>query len=160
MAADAVPEPEIGAVDAGAPQPPKPEPSAVSAPVNSARPTVPVVAALSPLEPPGEIRFETGHFAIKGAAAATLRAVAATMAAREELKLTLRGHTDNRGRAKYNRQLSHARARRVARYLSRRGVAWDRMTIVGVGHAEPIDPAATPEAWERNRRVELVWQPR
>lgn len=66
------------------------------------------------------------------------------------------GHTDDEGKASYNRDLSLRRAKSVARYLVSRGVEADRMRYAGKGEEEPIATNATAEGKARNRRVEFI----
>jgi outer membrane protein OmpA-like peptidoglycan-associated protein len=46
----------------------------------------------------------------------------------------------------------------VARLLIARGASADRLLVEAMGDAEPIDPAWTPAAWAKNRRVQIVWR--
>ncbi|MEO1689124.1 MAG: OmpA family protein, partial [Pseudomonadota bacterium] len=81
----------------------------------------------------------------------------------EDLSWILRvdGHTDDvpigpGGRFADNWQLSQARAVSVVRYLAEeKGFAPDRLAANGFGEFQPVDPADTPEARARNRRIEL-----
>jgi chemotaxis protein MotB len=75
--------------------------------------------------------------------------------------LRVDGHTDDiplsgTGRFRDNWELSQGRALSVVRYLSDElGVPPDRLAATGFGQYRPIDPAPTPEARARNRRIEL-----
>lgn len=81
----------------------------------------------------------------------------------EELGWILRvdGHTDDvplsgAGRFRDNWELSQARALSVVRYLAEvRGFPPDRLAANGFAEWQPLDPAPTPEARARNRRIEL-----
>ena len=71
------------------------------------------------------------------------------------LRFRVEGHTDSRGSAAYNMDLSVRRARAVAAYLAEvRGFAAARFDMVGHGESRPRDPA-NPEG-AINRRVEIV----
>lgn len=75
--------------------------------------------------------------------------------------LRVDGHTDSRpiaAGARYadNWELSQARALSVARFLiAEEGFPADRVAATGFGEYQPLDPANTPAAWARNRRIEL-----
>jgi chemotaxis protein MotB len=72
--------------------------------------------------------------------------------------IEVQGHTDRapiRGRFPSNWELSTARAQQVVNYLIQQGVPPARLAAVGMGEYHPIDPADTPEAYRRNRRIEL-----
>ena len=61
------------------------------------------------------------------------------------------GHTDQRGSAEYNQNLSEMRARSVVEYLQQRGVAAQRLTPRGFGETKPAVQDGFADA---NRRVE------
>ena len=74
--------------------------------------------------------------------------------------LRVDGHTDNRplsgtGRFRDNWELSSARATSVVKFLIAAGVPANRLVAAGFGEFQPLDAADTPEARDRNRRIEL-----
>ena len=73
--------------------------------------------------------------------------------------LRVDGHTDsdpiNTPKFKSNWELSSARAISVVKFLITQGVPADRLAATGFGEFHPIDPADTPEAKAKNRRIEL-----
>ncbi len=74
--------------------------------------------------------------------------------------LRVDGHTDTiplsgTGRYRDNWELSSARATAVVKYLIENGVAPERLVAAGFGEFQPLDPADTAEARNRNRRIEL-----
>ena len=72
--------------------------------------------------------------------------------------IEVQGHTDRvpiRGRFPSNWELSTARAQEVVNYLIQQGVPPERLAAVGMAEYHPIDPEDTPEAYRRNRRIEL-----
>ena len=74
-----------------------------------------------------------------------------------QTSVVIEGHTDDRGQASYNQQLSEKRARNVAATLVNRfGVATDRVTSVGYGEARPTASNASAEGRAANRRVVAV----
>lgn len=70
--------------------------------------------------------------------------------------LEIQGHTDSRGDPAYNEQLGQARAEAVRRYLSRDGIALNRMATISYGEEAPVAPNETPEGRAQNRRVAIV----
>ena len=66
------------------------------------------------------------------------------------------GHTDERGSAAYNLDLSNRRAASVMAYLVEHGITAKRLSSRGYGLTKPIDPSHTETAWAKNRRVEFV----
>ena len=77
-----------------------------------------------------------------------------TLHAHPEMRIELRGHTDNQGTADFNMKLSEARAVAVAEYLTKKGIEQHRITTKGFGKTMPIESNDTPEGRKHNRRVE------
>lgn len=80
----------------------------------------------------------------------------------DEINWVLRidGHTDDvplsgTGRLRNNWDLSAARAIAVLQYLVEKGASPKRLVAAGFGEFQPLDPADSPEARNRNRRIEL-----
>lgn len=69
--------------------------------------------------------------------------------------LRIEGHTDDRGDARYNQNLSQARARRCFEYLQSKGVPAGRMQFAGFGENRPIADNRTEAGRLQNRRVEF-----
>lgn len=70
------------------------------------------------------------------------------------VRFKVEGHTDGRGSARYNEDLSARRAQSVATFLETQGVATGRLDTQGRGFSELLIPdrPAAPE----NRRVRIV----
>ena len=73
--------------------------------------------------------------------------------------ILVEGHTDSRGSAKMNEELSLQRAEAVRAHLISRGIPSDKIKAVGIGPARPIASNDTAEGRANNRRVELVVTP-
>jgi len=83
--------------------------------------------------------------------------VAQVIRAHPELeKIYIEGHTDNRGGAEFNRNLSRRRAESVRNYFINRGVAPERLEARGYGPDRPIAPNTTAQGRAANRRVEFL----
>lgn len=107
------------------------------------------------------VYFETAKAIIKEESFELLNEVAQIMVDHPELLLVrIEGHTDSRGNAAYNKDLSQRRAESVRTYLVEKGVAEDRLTAVGYGEEKPLEKAETPAAWEKNRRVDFFVEKR
>lgn len=70
--------------------------------------------------------------------------------------LEIQGHTDAVGDPEYNERLGEARAEAVRRFLSRDGIALNRMATISYGEDVPVADNATPEGRAQNRRVAIV----
>ena len=79
--------------------------------------------------------------------------------------LRVDGHTDNiplgGGRYADNWELSQARALSVVKYMiNTQDISPSRLAANGFGEFQPVDPANTPDARARNRRIELKFTER
>jgi outer membrane protein OmpA-like peptidoglycan-associated protein len=115
-----------------------------------------------------DVNFKTGSAVIEDseipkleAAHAKLTSKLATIHARDinkehrNLTLFIAGHTDTVGGADYNLGLSRDRARAIAAWFRRRGVA-AAIAYEGFGETSPAVPTADQVDEPRNRRVDYV----
>ncbi|MDI6029096.1 peptidoglycan -binding protein [Corticibacterium sp. UT-5YL-CI-8] len=114
-----------------------------------------------------EVLFPTGSEQINDAGQVEMRKLAGAILELQkeippEINWVLRvdGHTDNiplsgTGRYRDNWELSSARSTAVVKYLIENGVPANRLVAAGFGEFQPLDPADTPEARSKNRRIEL-----
>jgi outer membrane protein OmpA-like peptidoglycan-associated protein len=105
---------------------------------------------------PGEVLFASGQWSLLPGAQRSLDRVAEALAARGSDRVLIEGHTDARGSASFNQDLSYRRAQAVRDYLVGRGVAAERVRVIGLGKSNPVADNATPEGRANNRRVEIV----
>lgn len=69
--------------------------------------------------------------------------------------LVIKGYTDAPGSAEYNLDLSEKRAQAVKNYLVERGVAAERLSVVGGGNRKKKAPSDTEAGRAMNSRVTL-----
>lgn len=163
---------------------PEPEPTRSAAPIEPAagppvareRLVEAVEQALGPDRPilvedgglilPAEFNFSPASAVLPPATRAkivaigrSLAAVTASQPSGQDWRLQVEGHTCRTrvgGKAfASNQALSEARARFVFDALAEGGMPTARLSPVGFAETRPLDPADTPEAYQRNRRVEL-----
>ena len=104
-----------------------------------------------------KIYFKTNRAKIKPESFPILDELARVLIANPRIRrVRVEGHTDDRGRDRYNLKLSKKRARAVMDYLIRAGVAAERLESEGYGETQPIAPNDTEEGRARNRRVEFT----
>jgi outer membrane protein OmpA-like peptidoglycan-associated protein len=72
-----------------------------------------------------------------------------------DLKVEIRGHTDNTGNPQANLALSSDRAFTVMDYLISKGIPKSRLGFKGFGDSKPIAPNTTEEGKAKNRRTEF-----
>ena len=81
----------------------------------------------------------------------------AMLQAHPDLKLAVKGHTDNVGTPADNLKLSEARAKTVmAALVKEQGIDAGRLQAKGLGSTKPAAVNTTAEGRQNNRRVELV----
>ncbi len=78
------------------------------------------------------------------------------MMAMPNQKVTLKGHTDERGTPEYNLALGEKRAKKVAQALMLFGIAESRIDVISFGEEQPAMFGSDESAWQKNRRVEIV----
>ena len=102
------------------------------------------------------VLFKTDSATLLPESDAVLIAVATVLKDHPELtKIRVEGHTDNRGQAQYNKELSARRAASVVRWLTGHGIDKGRLVSKGFGMDKPIDTNNTDEGRLNNRRVEF-----
>lgn len=80
------------------------------------------------------------------------------LALNADASIRLEGHTDERGTREYNVALADKRAQAVKRLLMFQGTSSEQITIISYGEEKPAAPGHDEEAWQLNRRAELVYQ--
>lgn len=73
-----------------------------------------------------------------------------------DTRLTIQGHTDDKGDDNYNRKLSAQRADAVRDYLIANGVKGGRLNTTAYGESSPIASNDTEAGRAQNRRVEVI----
>ena len=101
------------------------------------------------------IYFATGKAKIRRRSHRVLNAAVRVLNEFADLRLLIRGHTDNRGGRGINMELSRQRAESVKSYLVQKGVLENRLQTVGVGPDEPIANNRTRVGRAKNRRIEF-----
>ncbi len=102
------------------------------------------------------VYFDTGLDTIQQVSFGLLDNIAQVMQQHPELELVrIEGHTDDRGAADFNRDLSQRRAEAVRRYLIDKGVSESRLVAKGFGEDKPIASNKNSKGRAANRRVEF-----
>ena len=103
------------------------------------------------------VEFETKSFELTEKGTALLdEVIAALESAPEEIRVTISGHTDDRGSDAANQLLSEQRAQAVLDYLVANGQDPERFETIGYGESLPVDTNATADGRARNRRIEFT----
>ena len=101
------------------------------------------------------INFKTGSAEILPGSWAILDRALKVLQDFPDVNLEISGHTDNKGKADYNRHLSQNRADSVKLYFVSRGVASSRLQSIGYGKDRPIADNSTSSGRATNRRTEF-----
>jgi peptidoglycan-associated lipoprotein len=71
-------------------------------------------------------------------------------------KVTIEGHSDERGSSEYNLALGERRARATRDYLMAAGIAANRISTISFGKERPFVLGHDESAWKWNRRAHFV----
>ncbi|TWD40959.1 OOP family OmpA-OmpF porin [Vibrio crassostreae] len=74
----------------------------------------------------------------------------------EESTVDVIGYTDNSGSSTFNKELSMKRAESISSFLVENGIKPERISVSGVGEANPVKSNDTLEGRKANRRVEIT----
>ncbi len=103
------------------------------------------------------LRFESAKDIIKTSSFPYLNSLATLLVGKKsEWKIKLSGHTDNEGTAAGNLILSEKRVKAVQKYLVKRGVPPENISIEWFGQTQPVADNLTKEGKQKNRRVEML----
>ena len=101
------------------------------------------------------INFKTGSAEILPGSFVLLDRAVKVLQDYPEVNLEISGHTDSRGKADYNRDLSQRRADSVKTYFVQRGIASARLQAIGYGLTRPIADNKSSSGRATNRRTEF-----
>lgn len=99
--------------------------------------------------------FETGKDKLKNESFKNLNELAIILMEDEAINVEIQGHTDNKGDATKNKDLSQKRADAVKNFLIVKGIDSSRLKAIGYGSELPIADNATEKGRASNRRVEF-----
>ncbi|MEO8280980.1 MAG: peptidoglycan-associated lipoprotein Pal [Ideonella sp.] len=104
---------------------------------------------------PRIVYFDYDSFVVKDEFRNVVDANARMLAADRTRRMSLEGHTDERGGREYNLALGQKRAEAVARAMTLLGAAENQLEAVSFGMERPAATGHDEAAWAMNRRVEL-----
>lgn len=129
------------------------------------------VARTNPLDPADDVKevkrielkvyFDTNSDVVKPEYFSEIEQVATFLKENSGVVGTVEGHTDSRGSAELNQNLSERRAMSVIKVAEEQfGVAAGRLTGVGYGGSRPVADNDTEEGRAKNRRIEAAFTSR
>ncbi|TFZ08170.1 peptidoglycan-associated lipoprotein Pal [Ramlibacter humi] len=104
------------------------------------------------------VYFDYDSYTIKPESQSVIEAHARYLKANPQRKVSLEGHTDERGGREYNLALGQKRAEAVRKQLSLLGVGDNQMEAVSFGKEKPAIVGSDEAAWAQNRRVEIAYR--
>ncbi len=111
------------------------------------------------LFPVGSADLSSGRLRQMNQLAVTIKDIATEIPPDVNWVLRVDGHADPQpvkgGQFASNWELSAERAITVVKLLIADGVPANRLAATGFGDNQPLDPADTPEAYTKNRRIEI-----
>ncbi len=105
--------------------------------------------------PIDKLEFTAGDHRLGLSARESLAEIRDAMVENSSLVVSLGGHTDNRGTAADNLQLSKRRVMSVVRYLVANGISGERLKPYGYGESQPAVSNASEAGRAQNRRIEV-----
>lgn len=75
----------------------------------------------------------------------------------EGFRVRLEGHTDISGETKTNERLGEKRNKAVKDFILSLGIPEDKIDVVSYGETQPAEEGYTPQAYSKNRRVEVIF---
>ena len=103
------------------------------------------------------VYFDYDQFVIKDEFRPMLEAHAKYLSSNKGLKITIQGHTDERGTREYNIALGQKRADAVKKTLLLLGVTEIQIETVSFGKEKPRREGHDETSWAENRRADIVY---
>lgn len=107
---------------------------------------------------PRVVYFDFDSFVVKDEFRSVVETNAKALSADTKRKVSIEGHTDERGSREYNLALGQKRAEAVAKSLALLGAKDGQMEPVSFGEERPAASGSDETAWAKNRRAELVYR--
>ncbi len=104
------------------------------------------------------VYFDYDSYVIKPEFQALIESHARYMRANNGRRLSIEGHTDERGGREYNLALGQRRSEAVRRALTLLGVPDSQIEAVSFGKEKPAEAGSDEAAFARNRRAEFTYR--
>ena len=104
------------------------------------------------------VYFDYDSYVIKPEFQGLIEAHARFLKAAPGRKVSIEGHTDERGGREYNLALGQKRSEAVRRALDLLGVNDSQVEAVSFGKEKPAETGMTEEAFAKNRRAEIAYR--
>lgn len=128
---------------------------------SSVAPVAADTAALTAAGPANVARilyFDYDSYVIKPQFQSLIEGHARFLKANNGRRISIEGHTDERGGREYNLALGQRRSEAVRRALGLLGVTDSQVEAVSFGKEKPVAMGSDEAAWSQNRRAEIVYR--
>jgi outer membrane protein OmpA-like peptidoglycan-associated protein len=102
------------------------------------------------------VEFQTKSYELTDKGKELLDEILDALRQAPEVRVSIAGHTDDRGSESDNHQLSLDRANAVLEYLMASGESRERFVVIGYGESRQKESNSTKEGRARNRRIEFI----
>jgi outer membrane protein OmpA-like peptidoglycan-associated protein len=106
------------------------------------------------------VQFEVNSASLTEPSKIALNEIVSMLVTYTTVNIEVQAHSDNTGRAHYNKVLSQKRAEVVVKYLENKAISNDRLQALGFGEEQPIADNKTIKGRAKNRRVEFILKSR
>jgi peptidoglycan-associated lipoprotein len=103
------------------------------------------------------IYFDFDSYVVKDEYKPMIEAHARYLQTNRNARMTIQGHTDERGSREYNIALGQRRADQVKRMMALYGATDNQVETVSFGKEKPRNPGHDEGAWAENRRDDMVY---
>ena len=119
---------------------------------------------LDPLNDPNNplskrsVFFDFDSFVVKSEYQPIVQTHGSYLGSNKQRRVTVEGHTDERGGREYNLALGQKRAEAVKQRLMLLGVVDSQVETVSFGEEKPRGTGSSEDAWAQNRRADLNYR--
>ena len=119
---------------------------------------------LDPLNDPNNplskrsVFFDFDSFVVKSEYQPLVQTHGSYLGTNKQRRITVEGHTDERGGREYNLALGQKRAEAVKQRLMLLGVTDTQIETVSFGEEKPRGTGSSEDAWSQNRRADLNYR--
>jgi peptidoglycan-associated lipoprotein len=104
----------------------------------------------------GDVYFDYDRYDLDADDREVLASNGRLLRERQDARILIEGHCDERGTVQYNLALGEKRAKQVREYLLSLGVPAGSIDVVSYGKERPFANGANEAAWAQNRRAHFV----
>ncbi len=105
-----------------------------------------------------DVYFDYDKYDIRASDQGSLQADAQFLQQHSNIRITIEGHSDERGSTEYNLALGTNRADAVKNALVQAGISGSRIKTISYGKEKPFCSVSNETCWQQNRRGHFVYE--